>query len=105
MKRVLAFALLVACGSCKRAEPPELVVGIQSDPMGGVMSALHVVIRVAGAVVDDEMIKPPHGSRIGFPQPWEKTLTGTGKNDALVEVEVVAIGDPNAAPLFTRLAS
>ena len=91
---------------CRSHDVTHLVVGIQSDPMGGVVSALHVVVRVAGAVVDDERIQPPHGSRVGFPQPWEKTLSGAGKGTAKVDVEVEAIGgDPGAKPLFTRLSS
>jgi len=74
--------------------------------MGGVVSALHVVIRVADAVVDDEMIKPPRGSKVGFPQPWEKVISGAGKGDARVDVTIDAIGDPAAPqPLFRRLAS
>jgi hypothetical protein len=105
MKSVFAIALAVACGACRHADSTSLVVGVQSDPMGGVVSALHVVIRVAGAVVDDEVVKPPRGSRVGFPQPWEKRLSGAGEGDAHVEVRVDAIGDPNAAPLFTRLAA
>src|SRR5580692_3183129 len=63
-------ALCSAMLGCHRREATQLVVGIQSDPMGGVVTALHVVIRVAGAVVDDERIQPPRGSRVGFPQPW-----------------------------------
>jgi len=106
----LVAALAVACAgaalSCRRPDPTQLVVGIQSDPMGGVVSAMHVVIKVAGAVVVDETVKPPRGSRVGFPQPWEKAISGAGKGDAQVEVRVDAIGDPNAAaPLLTRLAS
>jgi hypothetical protein len=101
-------ALVLALGaqaSCRSHDPTELVVGVQSEPMGGVVSALHVVIRVAGVVVDDERIQPPHGSRVGFPQPWEKTIPGTGKGNAKVDVEVEAIGDPAAKPLLTRLSS
>ncbi len=109
MKGALSIAAAVACltcGSCRRADATSLVVGIQSDPMGGIVSALHIVIKVAGEVVDDEVVKPPHGSRVGFPQPWEKLLSGSGKGDAQVEVEVDAIGDPAApAPLFQRLAA
>jgi hypothetical protein len=106
MKRVLALVATLACSSCRTPDATALVVGIQSDPMGGVVSALHVVIRVAGTVVDDEMIMPPRGSKVGFPQPWEKTLSGAGKGAAKVDVEVDAIGDPSApAPLFQRLSS
>lgn len=77
--------------------------------MGGVVSALHVVIHQAGALVTDEVIKPPRGSKVGFPQPWEKTLAGTGTGTtagAEVDVEVDAVGDPAAAaPLIKRLSS
>jgi hypothetical protein len=100
------LALSASCASCRAADATKLVVGIQSEPMGGVVSALHIVIKVAGAVAVDEVVKPPRGSRVGFPQPWEKELSGAGKGAAQVEVQVDAIGDPNApAPLFTRLAS
>jgi hypothetical protein len=95
----------LACLSCRRSNPTTLVVGIQSDPMGGMVSALHVVLRVDGSVVDDEMVKPPHGSKVGFPQPWEKKLADPPKDSSRVDVEVDAIGDPSAAPLFRRLSS
>jgi len=103
----IALPVVLAVAACRRpVDPTELVVGIQSDPMGGVVSALRVVVRVAGAVVVDELVKPPHGSRVGFPQPWEKSLRGAGRDAARVEVEVDAIGDPAApAPLLKRLSS
>lgn len=103
-----AFAALVLCGAlagCRSRDVTQLVVGIQSEPMGGVVSALHVVVRVAGKVVDDEQIAPPRGSRVGFPQPWEKAIPGAGQDAAKVEVAIDAIGDPAAKPLFTRLSS
>src|SRR5580704_12442350 len=68
---------LAVLGGC-RSRDSTLIVGVQSDPMGGIVSALHVVVRVAGTVVDDERIQPPRGSRVGFPQPWEKPVTGAG---------------------------
>jgi hypothetical protein len=112
MTKALAIALAVTCFACRHPPPADgtaVVVGIQSDPMGGVVSALHVVITVAGNVVDDEVIRPPHGSKVGFPQPWEKTIAGSpsDKGGAALAVQVDAIGDPTpgAAPLFTRLAS
>jgi hypothetical protein len=103
----VAVVLTSLCASCRRSDPTSLVVGIQSDPMGGVVSALHVLIHVDGATVTDETIKPPRGSRVGFPQPWSKSISGAGKKDARVDVQVDAIGDPNSATplLFTRLAS
>jgi hypothetical protein len=101
----LAIVSALAVSSCHRADPTTLVVGIQSDPMGGVVSGLHVIIRVAGGIIDDEVVKPPHGSKVGFPQPWEKTLSGVGKETAEVDVEVDAIGDPAAVPLFKRLSA
>ncbi len=105
-KLVWAWVLAVTCSGCK-ADPTRVVVGIQSEPMGGIVSALHIVIKVAGAVVTDETVTPPHGSRVGFPQPWEKIVSGAGKGTAKVEVQVDAMGGggPNATPLVTRLAS
>lgn len=102
---LVLLALLASSASCRRPDPAKLVVGIQSDPMGGIVSALHVVVRVGGTVVDDERIAPPRGSRVGFPQPWEKTFVGTGKAGAPLEVSVDALGDQGDKPLFTRLAS
>jgi hypothetical protein len=107
----LALASMLGVAACKHAPPPppdpttQLVVGVQSDPMGGVVSALHVVIKVGGEVFDDEVVKPPHGSKVGFPQPWEKAIPAGAKSDAQVDVTIDAIGDPSAAPLFTRRAS
>ena len=104
--RGLFLALALGGLSCRRhVDPTRLVIGVQSDPMGGVVSALHVIVRVAGAVVHDETLKPPHGSRVGFPQPWEKSLSGEGRDGARVEVEVDALGNPAAAPLIKRLSS
>ena len=104
---LLGPAIVSAVTSCHRPiDPTQLVIGVQSDPMGGVVSALRVVVHVAGALVVDELVKPEHGSRVGFPQPWEKALPGAGKGSARVEVEVDAIGDPTASkPLFQRLSS
>jgi hypothetical protein len=73
--------------------------------MGGIVSSLHVVLRVDGSVVDDEVIKPPRGSKVGFPQPLEKRLSGPSKGEPRVDVQVDAVGDPSAAPLFQRLSS
>jgi hypothetical protein len=104
--RALLLLFAYEMASPCRGLSSQLVVGVQSDPMGGLVSALHVVIRVAGAVVVDETSTPPKGSRVGFPQPWEKLLSAPG-GDAAAEIEatVEAIGAPGAPPLITRLAS
>jgi hypothetical protein len=99
---LLLFASAMS-SPCPLASSAELVVGIQSEPMGGMVSALHVVIKVAGSVVTDEMIKPPNGSRAGFPPPWERKLSAAG--GAAVDVAVDALGAEGAPPLLTRLAS
>jgi hypothetical protein len=69
------------------------------------VSALHVVVRTDGSVVDDEVLKPPRGSKVGFPQPWEKRFAGSEKGESKLDVEVDAMGAPDAGPLFQRLAS
>ena len=101
----LVAVLALACASCRRSSPTELVVGIQSEAMGGMVSAIHVVLRVDGSVVDDEVVKPPRGSKVGFPQPWEKKLLGAANGSSRIDVEVDSMGDPSAAPLFQRLSS
>ena len=105
--RLVVTSAVLLTGACKPkpvGPATEIIVGIQAEPMGGVVSALHVVVKVGGATTIDEVVKPEHGSRVGFPQPWEKTIAGEGKGDALVEAQVDAIGDPSQPPLFTRLA-
>ena len=97
---VLASAMTCASG---RSDATQLVVGIQSEPMGGVVSSVHIVIKVAGAVVTDEVVRPVKGAHGLFPPPWEKTLSGAGT--AEVDVSVEAMGADGAAPVLTRLAS
>ncbi len=94
-------------GKAEPAAPTELVVGVQSEPMGGIISALHIVIRVGGAVVSDEVVKPKGTSTVGFPAPWEKKLTATDDLGARVDVEVEAFGPRGNehGPHVTRRAS
>jgi hypothetical protein len=91
--------------SSGRSDPSQLVVGIQSESMGGIVSSVHVVIKVAGSVVTDEVIKPVKGAHGPFPPPWEKTLSAAGAGAAQVDVSVEALGADGSAPLLTRLAS
>jgi hypothetical protein len=100
------MAFSAGTGACKKKPPTELVIGLQSEPMGGLVSALHVVIKVAGVVTRDETIKPPHGSTVGFPQPWEARLIADKDLRAAVDVQVDAFGAlGGTTPLLTRLAS
>jgi hypothetical protein len=101
--RLLAISALVV--GCKRKDGTQLVVGVQSEPMGGVVSSLHVVVEVGGVVTTDETVKPPNGSLVGFPQPWEKRIVATGDLESPVEVRVEAFGAASpGTPMLTRLA-
>jgi hypothetical protein len=105
--RVLMLALVYELSSpCRRPDPAQLVIGVQSEPMGGIVTGLHIVTRVSGSVAVDETIKPPNGVRVGFPQPWEKTLSApVADANAEVDVSVEATGLADGAHLLTRLAS
>jgi hypothetical protein len=107
VRAACALALLAAGAGCRKKGPPtELVVGVQSEPMGGLVSALHVVIKVAGVVTTDEIVKPKTASLIGFPQPWEKRLVATDDPNAEVDVDVDATGPGGpTAPHLSRHAS
>jgi hypothetical protein len=97
---------LSAVGGCKRHPPTEMVVGVQSEPMGGVVHSLHIVVKVAGVVTRDETLAPPHGSTVGFPQPWEARLMADDVRAPIdVEVEAFGSGGTSAKPLLTRLAT
>src|SRR5580692_4270793 len=100
---VVGVFVAFTAGACKRQPPTELVVGVQSEPMGGVVSLLHVVIKVAGVVARDETIRPPNGSTVGFPHPWEARLIAKEDPHALVDVQVDALGSAGASepPLLT----
>jgi hypothetical protein len=104
---MFALALLLATSDCKRLAPTQLIVGVQSEPMGGIAHLLHIVVRVSGVVTRDEKIRPPGGSTVGFPQPWEARLTADSDLHAPVDVRVDVYGKDGegAAPLFTRLSS
>jgi hypothetical protein len=103
----LALLLVLAIGACKRGPPTELIVGVQSEPMGGLVHIVHVVVRVGGVVKRDEMVRPPHGSTVGFPPPWEVRLPGDSDLRAPIDVQVDAFGSggEGSTPFLTRLAS
>lgn len=100
---MVAASLLVS--PCHHMAPRKLVVGVQSEPMGGVVGALHVVVKVDDAVVTDVTEKPPHGSRVGFPQPWEGPVLLPAEREARVDVTVEALPKDPMGPSLTRIAS
>ena len=100
---VLVLAYL-GVSPCRAVRPARMILGIQSESMAHLVTALHVVVRVDGDVTDDETVLPPRGSRVPCPQPWEKPVTTMGGASA-IDVSVEAIGKPGDKPLVTRLAS
>src|ERR1700758_2732765 len=100
---VLVLAYL-GMSPCRAIRPARMVVGIQSDSLAHLVTALHVVVRVDGDVTDDETVLPPRGSLVPFPQPWEKAMTTMNGASAL-DVSVEAIGKPGEKPLPPPLAS
>lgn len=105
----LLVLALVGCHRKHADDGTRLIVGVQSEPMGGIASSLHVVIKRAGTVIDDEVVKPPRGSRVGFPQPWEKTVLPGDKPGETLDVEVDVLGsvtsDQPTSTLLTRRSS
>jgi len=102
--------LLPACPACRKtmASDTAIIVGIQSEPMGGIASSEHIVVRVGGVVTSDEMVKPPNGDLMGFPRPWERRVKPPSDDpDAQVDVEVDTVGPqgPVRGPHLNRRAS
>jgi hypothetical protein len=100
---VVVAVAAVAGASCKPPAPKaSVVVGIQSEPMGGLISALHIVVKVGGAVRVDEVVKPKTPSLVGFPQPWEKKVDALDDPNAEVDVDVDATGSAGGPHLHRR---
>jgi hypothetical protein len=77
--------------------------------MGGIASAMRVRITRGDVVLDDETVKPPNGSRVGFPPLWEKSVAPGDRPNEPVDVEVdvmgsLLVGQPTTT-LLTRFAS
>jgi hypothetical protein len=110
LKAILSLSL-VACSNSSGGPPSggtSLVVGVQSDNMGGLVGSVHIVTKVNGAVSSDDLLTPPGGSRVDFPPPWEKKLTppsGTNNGQVDVEVDAFAGADSTSPDLIQRLAS
>ena len=63
----LAVMSLLVVGLRATGRRRSSIVGVQSEPMGGVVSSLHIVVEVGGVATTDEVIKPANGSLVGFP--------------------------------------
>ncbi len=96
---VLAAVTLSPC----RSKTVQLVLGVQSDPVGHALTSLHIVARVDGNVAADETLRPPHGA-MGVVLPWERKLEPTAPG-ARVDVEVEGFGPEMTSPALTRVAS
>ncbi len=100
----LAFGTLMTGSPARSDIPTWLVLGLQSEPLGDLVSAVRVVIKVDGSVVDEETLVPPEGPRTSFPKPWEHAISGPARDTSKVDVEVTALSKETGAPLITRLA-
>lgn len=100
-----AFAVVLAFWSCTQKKA-SIVVGVQSEPMGGTISSMRILVRVDGAVVHDEMLLPPLRSPLSFPRPWEARFRGGGGGDSVIDVQVDAFDAARPeTPLIRRQAS
>jgi hypothetical protein len=106
LRSLLLFYFLFAYAMAspgRHPNPAQIVVGIQSETMAGMGSALHVNIQLDGAVVHDETIpRPKGGGGAAFP-PWEWRVTG--RSSSRVDVVVDVLGSQGAPPFLTRRAS
>ncbi len=82
-----------------------MVVGVQSERMGGAISRLHVLVKMGGVVVRDEVLRPPDRAPLAFPRPWELRLTASHDEGEVVDVLVEGFDAVKETPILTRLAS
>jgi hypothetical protein len=104
MSRSLAVVslLVFAFGACRSggsgsAADASLVVGVQSDDLGGLVTTVHLVVKQDGAVVDDEQLEPSPFAIA----PKEVALQGA--LGARVDVSAEALG-ADGAPILMRTA-
>jgi hypothetical protein len=102
---LVVVAIWLASTSCTRKRTA-VVVGVQSEPMGGALALLHIVIKVGGVVAKDETLPRSDHAPLAFPRPWEARLVAGEDENAPVDVEVDAFDPlPSRTPLVQRLAS
>jgi hypothetical protein len=109
----MAFAVTFACAPDHGgdAEPSTMVLGLQTEEMGGTIGRVHVVASVGGVVKTDEVLTltPPANPPV-LPKEIRVVSPKDGALDAKIDVKVEAFangpgfGDPNV-PILTRLAN
>jgi hypothetical protein len=86
-----------------------LVVGVQSEDLGGAVGPVHIVTKLDGAVVRDETVQvPPSGQPAASPtnpQLLPREIELKGKPDARVEVTVDAFAPGTTSPIIKRTAA
>jgi hypothetical protein len=79
------------------------VVGVQADEFGALVSAVHVVVKREGTVLQDETW--PVGPSAATPSLLPKEFALTGAVGAAIEVSATAISPSNGTAVVARLAS
>jgi len=105
---VLALLLPLGIAACPGDSGSDegdasLVVGVQSDDFGTLVSSVHVVVEQDGAVIRDETLATTSGA----PSPFPKEIELRGAAGSRVEVLAEALPAPGAgsAPIVSRTAS
>jgi len=99
----LVVLATVTLSPCRSPQTAQLVLGVQSDPMGRSVTSLHIVAKVDGVVATDETLRPPHGA-MSLVLPWERKLPSIAPG-ARVDVVIEGFGPELKSPALTRVAS
>jgi hypothetical protein len=102
---VLAMSLPVGLAACPDDERRDgdlrtLIVGVQSDDFGTLVSSVHIVVKQEGTIVSDDTLPFTPGA----PPPLPKELTVTGKPGARIDVAADALPS-NGPPIVSRLVT
>ncbi len=100
----LVVLATVTLSPCRSPQTARVVLGLQSDSMGGSVTSLHVVAKLDGVVAVDETVRTPHGGSVSMALPWERELKATAPG-ARIDVSIEGFGPEMTTPALTRLAS
>lgn len=108
--RALVAGVMLPLGlaACPAEDPSgdgdaRIVVGVQSDDFGTLVSAVHVVVKQDGGVVRDETLASANGS----PSPLPKEIEVSGAPGSRVDVvaEALPAAGSGSAAIVSRIAS